>query len=104
MSRAYNMQLTVTDFNIKKADDILHAAREHWGFGDDLELNEDSERIVGSADGSLCGGETEDQFAARLCKAIFKANKGPCKVSIQATYLEDLPCETYEFSKDNLPK
>ena len=104
MSRAYNMELTVTDFNIKRAVEIMDAANKEWCFGDDLTLNEDSETIQGSADGSLRGGETDDQFAGRLCKAIFKANKAPCKVSIQATYLEDLPCETYEFSKDKLPK
>ena len=105
MSQCYNIELTVTNFNAKKTDKIKEAANKEWPFGDDLGVNEDEGRIFGSADGSLCGGETEDQFSNRLAKAIFKANGGkPCKVSVQATYLENLPFETYEFSEKKPPK
>ena len=104
MSRLYNMDLTVTEFDPSKAEKIMDAANKEWDFGDDITFNEDTNIIAGSSDGSLGGGETEEKFANRLAKAIFKANKAPCKVSVQATYMENLPYETYVFDKLNLPK
>ena len=96
------MALTVTNFKAKKAEKIIRTAHNEWDF-DDLEHNEDEGRIFGCDDGNLCGGETEDQFAKRMAKAIFKANGAPCKVEVVMTCLEDLPCETYTFNEKHKP-
>ena len=103
MSRLYNMSLEVTGFKMPNAKKIMAAAKKEWPF-DDFMFNEDTGRITGSGDANLCGGESEDEFANRLTRAIFKANGSPCKVVINATYLEDLPFETFEFDEKHLPK
>ncbi len=52
-----------------------------------------------SSDGVLTGGESEEEFAERVARAVVKANGGPCEVEITATYLEDIPTETYSFAR-----
>lgn len=54
-----------------------------------------------SGDGQLCGGESEDEFAERITKAIWQANGQFCSVEVCATYLEDLPCEQYQLDRDD---
>lgn len=47
-------------------------------------------------DSSLCGGESEEEFADRISEAIWEANGGAyCMVHVMATYLENLPCDNH---------
>ncbi len=40
----------------------------------------------------------------RLAMAVFKANGGPCEIEVNATYLEELPYESYRFDRDEYRK
>lgn len=94
MSRNYHMSLRIIGADSDRFDAIRDAASAEWSF-------EDWDEFEGtlSADGEdqLCAGTSEEDFAARLARAVWTANGGPCEVEVRATYLEELPCETYSF-------
>ena len=98
MSRSYNMLIRVRDVTPERVDRVKQAANDEWDF-DDWHEHENS--ISSCVDGCLCGGETEDEFSQRLAKAIWTANGGYCEVEVVATYLEDLPHESYSFDEDD---
>lgn len=98
MSRSYEMYVSVTGFDPKRKDAIEDAACQEWEFPDWQHYKGE---ITATGQSNLCGGETEEQFAKRLQKAIVEANGKPCKVEVTATFLEDLPCETYTFDEDD---
>jgi len=98
MSRYYEMIITVSARALGRKDAIEEAARAEWDFGDCYE-GEDSMTLSG--DGCLCGGESEDEFAQRITKAIWQTNGQFCSVEVCATYLESLPYETYQLDKDD---
>ena len=98
MSRSYSMLVTINDVAPEKVDSVKQAARDMWDFEDWCECGN---AISADVDGYLNGGETEDEFAERLAKAIWAANGGYCAVEVVATYLENLPCETHTFDEDD---
>ncbi len=98
MSRYYNMAVTITGAAHERVDAVKEAAAAEWSF-DDWQLDPKGV-LTASADDRLCGGETEDEFVERLTKAIWTANGSFCEVEVNATYLEDLPCETHCLDKD----
>jgi len=97
MSRYYNVSVEIEGFNPNRESEITIAAKEEWDFED---WYNSGNNIDASGDGYLCGGESEEEFAERLSKAIWKANGAYCRVAINCTYLEDLPSEYYELSED----
>ena len=99
MSRYYNMAVTITCAARERIDAVKQAAEAEWAF-DDWFLDDDGV-LTASADGSLCGGETEEEFAARLAKAIWTANGAYCGVEVHATYLDQMPYETHCFDEDD---
>jgi len=101
MSRLYSMSVEINGYNPKYRRAIETACRKVWTF-DDAVSNcavaksiKETHLTIGAGDGYLCGGESEEEFTDRLSKAIWKANKGPCIVRVNATYLEELPCENH---------
>lgn len=108
MSRSYEMTVEIKDYKAKRLKRIIRACREEWSFAPDDFTRERTEptakrydKIIATAEGNLCGGETEREFADRLARAIWKANDGFCQVDIHAVYMDDPPHETYAFDKDN---
>ena len=105
MSRFYEMSVTIGEYNPEKEGIIQNAAQEQWPFNEDWQeghnpdIGEPSTFNYGQ--GNLCGGESEEEFKDRLAKAIWKANKGFCKVSVRATYMEDLPFEEYDVDEED---
>ncbi len=97
MSRSYNMTVTIRDVAPERVQRVKQAANDEWDFDD---WHEHENFISACVAGYLCSGETEDEFAQRLAKAIWNANGGYCEVEVVATYLEDLPHETYSFDED----
>jgi hypothetical protein len=91
------MLVRVRDVTSERVDRVQQAANDEWNFDD---WHEHDNSISSCVDGSLCGGESEDEFAQRLAKAIWTANGGYCEVEVVATYLEDLPHESYSFDED----
>jgi len=92
MSRLYNMGVEISGFSAARVEDIKTAAEEEWPFGDWAEREGE---LTSLAESTLCGGETEDEFADRLAKAIWTANNAFCLVTVHATCLEHLPCEIH---------
>jgi len=93
------MTVLVGPIATKFADKIKKACDNEWEFedwhDDPFELEPDSVKLLGIGEGCLCGGEAEDEFADRLTAAIWEAHGKYCDVEVSATYLEELPTETY---------
>ena len=102
MTRQYSMCINIEKFKEDKFEEIAIAIEKEWNiegtFGDE------KTKHSFHGDSSLTGGETEDEFAKRVAKAIWRANGGACDVTVHATYLEDLPCETYCFDTADYEK
>jgi len=98
MSRYYNMFGMIIGADPDRFGEIKAAASAEWGFED---WDEHNGTLTASADDKLCGGESEEEFAERLAKAIWTANGGPCEVEVSATYLEELPHEEYSFDESD---
>ena len=100
MSRTYEMDVTVTGVPEDRADLVIEACCEEWGFDrDSLWQVRDSDNGLAtiSMQGieSLCGGESEGEFATRLADAVWVANNGRCRVEVRATCLDEIPSEMY---------
>jgi hypothetical protein len=98
MSRFYEMNVKISGHNPAKAAEIRAAAEEEWPFDDWWGCPWDETQgmaMHASAQHQLCGGESEEQFTERLSVAIWRANGNYCSVIVDATYLEDLPCEKH---------
>jgi hypothetical protein len=98
MSRYYGMTIVVTEYKPSKVATIKEAAELEWDFTD---WYEHENRLTATANGNLCGGETDDDFADRLAKTVWQANGGFCEVSVQTTCLEYLPYEDHSFDEDD---
>lgn len=96
MSRLYNFTIKVMDFDHEKADDIMGALDGLWPF--DMQLT-DSHTMEGGGQDPLIASETEDEAAGRFAMAVWEANGSFCHVEVGATYLEDPPCEVYDFDE-----
>ena len=88
MSRCYRMEVEITDFDSRNSKVIKAAAKKQWPF---KEWEKDEDGLGCSAESSLCGGESEEEFGERLTVAIWRANGAYCDVLITATYLEIEP-------------
>ena len=102
MSRYYEMHLRVYGANPDRVDAIKDAAAGEWPFEDwhAVEYPDNPASFGSSGRDNLCGGEGDKEFAERLARAIWETNGGYCEVEVRATYLENLPCETYSFDED----
>ena len=108
MSRMYEMTVEIKDYRAKRLKRIIHACREEWNFAPDDFTREHMDpmarrydKIIATAEGNLCGGENEREFADRLARAIWKANGRYCHVAVRATNLENMPYETYSYDEDD---
>ena len=101
MSRFYEMSVEVSGHDPAKVAEIQAAAEQEWPLEDWWFAGDDGEAGTMHASGqsSLCGGESEEEFTERLSLAIWRANGGYCRVSVDATYLENLPYETHELDE-----
>ena len=101
MSRFYEMSVEVSGHDPAKVAEIQAAAEQEWPFDDWWFAGERrrEQRCTHPGRDNLCGGETEEEFTERLSLAIWRANGGYCHVSVDATYLENLPYETHELDE-----
>jgi len=101
MSKYYEMLFRVSDIPNKKVrDKIADAINAKWALDncDSIEeMNLDNLVLYGR--GHLYGGETEEDFAFRIAKTIWKAAGQYLPVEVVATYLEELPNESYPFNE-----
>jgi len=104
MSTFYGMRVEISGFSASRVEGVKKAAEEEWPFDTWAEYKGE---LSSYAESSLCGGETEEEFADRLAKAVWAANNGFCLLTIDATYLHELPYETHirdEFDYERLLK
>ena len=102
MSRFYEMSVEVSGHDPARVPQIQAAAEKEWPFADWWSSgngDEGTADMQASAQHSLCGGESEEMFTERLSVAIWRANGGYCGVSVDATYLENLPYETHALGQ-----
>jgi len=97
MSRSYDMQVEITGLDPSREEAVKKAAESQWPFEGWFQ---DADRLIASGTDSLCAGVGEEEFAERLTRAIWKANGTFCRVEVRATYLDDMPHETYRFDED----
>lgn len=103
MSRHYRIHIEFGNINDDREIEITEAIEEIWpGADEDLSLYDKT--YSSTSEGSLTGGESEEEFATRLTRAIWEANGGFCYVSVAMTCLEYLPTEYYEFDEDDYKK
>jgi hypothetical protein len=100
MSRFYGMSVEITDFPPDAIDRIKQAARGEWPF-EQWNGAVKPGGISAYAEERLCGGESEEMFTERLAVAVWRAAGAFCRVSVDATYLEDLPYETHSLDEDD---
>jgi hypothetical protein len=106
MSRTYEMAVIITGFEKSRLQKIKKACRAEWDFEqDEFSVDGDAKSLrtlTGHGIGSLCGGESEEEFSDRLAKAVWKANGKYCEVEVGASYLEnDPPCDDHIRGKDD---
>lgn len=99
MSQYYSMKVQVSGHNPQMATAIKAAATKEWPFEDWEEKKDDEKELVSMAADFLCAGEGDDDFAKRLTVAIWRANEAYCEVVVEATYMEELPFEEYQFDE-----
>lgn len=104
MSRYYEASVEIEEPEKSRQQQIKEACCEEWAF--DKEAFQDFERGNGAkgieavAQDRLCGGETEEEFVARMAEAIWKANGGYCRVVVNTLYLEELPYVAYPMGEE----
>ena len=108
MSRLYEMTVEIKDYKARNLNKIVRTCRKEWNFAPDDFIRERTDplkrrydKVLATAQGSLCLGEQEHEFANRLVRGIWRANGGYCYVEVHATYLENLPYETYTYDQDD---
>ena len=106
MSRYYEMTVRVRGVDPLRTTEVKEAAEAQWPFEEEdwmqLDLTESPPTsFTAQAEGSLCAGESEKEFADRLARAVWEANEGYCEVEVIAVYLEDRPYEAYTFDEDD---
>lgn len=106
MSRYYQFDVKVAEYDQTCADAIMDALLDECNFDNstdwwsEVQDSGADQMINVSGRSSLTAGFTEEQFAKRIARDVFKANDGPCRVNVRATYLGDLPFDEYGFGPD----
>lgn len=91
MSRAYMIDIEVTDFETRKAMEIMEAI----GMDSDRFHSYSNPKMISvSCVTDLCGGQSEMEHFEELVTDIKKASK--CKVKARYTCVENVPFEIYE--------
>lgn len=99
MSRNVSIDVEVTGFVPAQHRKIVAACCREWSFQADdfIYVKPDPPRennMTATADGQLCGGETESEFIDRLASAVWSANSAYCEVTVRITSLDNLPYDT----------
>lgn len=107
MSQWYRMSVEITDYNPKRTAEIQAAAAGEWEWDNvwfERQGTGHPPYMANSGESSLAGGERDEDFAYRLRLAIWKANQAYCVVSVDSTYIEELPYERFEGDEKEYEK
>jgi hypothetical protein len=106
MSRLYRISIIVTEYDENQVEAIFDAITQEWDidhhYCHPASTAEAGPRFLcASGDSYLCGGESEEDFADRVALGVWQAIGGYCHIKVDATYLDDLPCETHIRDDDD---
>ncbi len=106
MSRDYGMEVEICGHKRNKMGAIFKAAKQEWRFKhrDEREEVGGMVMVLQYAEGSLCGGESEEEFTDRLALAIWKANGAYCEVTVDATYLNAPPVDFHVRDEEDFQR
>jgi hypothetical protein len=90
------MNVKIEPYGDDREEAVMDAAKKEWGFHN---WHAWENRLEAYEENHLSGGETEEEFTDRLTAAIWQANRAFCKVTVNATCLEDLPSEEHVREK-----
>jgi len=102
MSRYYEMafEVNTADLTEEEIDKVKDEIEELWGIDTD-DMSCFGNTLEASGNNFLCGGESEDEFARRAVRQIWETLGDFVKIEVRATFLEELPFESYEFDEDD---
>ena len=105
MSRRYDMHIAVKGLKEEHKALVEESISTKWnadyGFMEPIEEDGESTwQFLTGGEGSLCGGETEEEFTGRVAESIWEALGYYVSVIVTATYLEDLPHETLSMEEE----
>jgi hypothetical protein len=95
------MYVEISEMDPSKCNEVCQALCSEWDFSENYYINPEKNYILASGTGCLSDGLEESEFAEQLKDAVFAANGAGCEILVKATYLDDLPYETYHFCKDD---
>ena len=98
MSRSYEMQFSIDDKGLSDAERTMafEVIEGIWNLDSEFETYD--QRVWTSyGTSSLCGGESDLEFAERVSKLVDKEVGKPVPLKVRAVYLEELPYQDYEF-------
>ena len=101
MGRQYDMDIAVKGLKEKAHGALVgEAVAQSWnpgyGYVDPVGGDDGPAWVfLAGGEGSLCGGETEEEFADGIAEAVWDALGYYAPVCVVATCLEDLPCESH---------
>lgn len=95
MGRLYEMAIHISGFRKERIKNIQTQIQKEWNV---KELQSGKSTVSFFGEINLSGGESEDEFARKVATLIWNINGAYCKVEVNATYLENLPSETYSFT------
>jgi len=108
MSRSYDMQIRVCGIKEENFESVVNFLEEVWWRGDVADVKDTFENnrdditepdgisFFMCEQGSLCGGEGEDEFAERVYDGL-KEIEPDIRITINAVYLDDPPMTEYSF-------
>ena len=94
MSRYYQMTCSAWKLQTGEADMIREALAEEWSWENYYEDASKTKLNLSGRD-SLCGGESEEDFSARISRAIWARLGRYIPMEITCTYMENLPYRSY---------
>lgn len=112
MSRLYQMDVIVKntgDLNSHEKQDLVSALSKEWPFSFDEFCRDEGDLVpafvhlylYGEGEGTLCGGESEEEFATSIAHAAWNAVGKYLPIEVSATLLEQLPCNCYNMEESH---
>jgi len=101
MKHHYRMHISVSTLTTGEITTVLEIIGAIWNKPEMVRkiANKKLLLIETTAEGYLTNGESEEAFAERISLAIWRSLRRFVKVSVDATYLEEPPNDSYEFGE-----
>lgn len=98
MSQSYRMMIQLRYYNHHYINAIEQACMNEWDFYE-WEHESNPDVILAEGEDFLYGGESAEEFAARLTRKVWIANKAYCEVHVNSIYLDERPSISHMLDK-----